>query len=119
PPCLKAVLKDMETFLRQNDWDGVNVGELTFESLEGPDKPENFTPFNSAARREFQTLYSFDPLELFNPQSGHYWKGNPEGLQQFYSYRREANVRLMKTFLESLEGLKVKCLSHWVLFDTM
>ena len=91
PQCMKAVLKDMESFLRANDWDGVNVGELTFDSLEGPDRPDNFTPFNNVARHEFQTLHGFDPVDLFNPKSAHYWESDPAGTQAILrlSPRRE------------------------------
>ena len=119
PQCMKAVLKDMESFLRQNDWDGVNVGELTFESLEGPDKPENFTPLNNVARHEFQTLYQFDPLDLFNPQSSHYWESDPAGLKMFYDYRRDVNAKLLKTFLEALQHLKSRYAPHWDIVVTM
>ncbi len=119
PQCLKAVLKDMETFLRQYDWDGVNVGELTFESLEGPQNQDTFTPFNAQARHDFESLYHFDPLDLFNPQSEHAWPAHEEGMQQFYAYRRDVNSKLLKTFLDSLEHLNVKHHLHWDIVVTM
>jgi hypothetical protein len=119
PQCLKAVLKDMESFLREYEWDGVNVGELTFESLEGPENQETFTPFNAQARHEFQSLYQFDPLELFNPKSEHFWPEHEEGMQQFFAYRRDVNTRLLKTFLEALERLNVNHKLHWDIVVTM
>ena len=50
------------------DWDGVNLAELYFESLEGHDNPARFTPMNDDVRAEFQAdVAGFDPLELFKP----------------------------------------------------
>src|SRR5690349_21696865 len=52
PHCLKAVLADAKGLLSAYDWDGVDIGELTFDSLQGPDNPGAFTPFNAQARDE-------------------------------------------------------------------
>ena len=47
------------------DWDGVNLAELYFESLEGAANPARFTPMNQDVRDEFRGLNGFDPIELF------------------------------------------------------
>ena len=36
------------------DWDGVNLAELYFESLEGHENPARFTPMNDDVRAEFR-----------------------------------------------------------------
>ena len=36
------------------DWDGVNVAELYFESLEGASNPARFTPMNDDVRADFE-----------------------------------------------------------------
>jgi uncharacterized protein YdaL len=103
PQCLKEVLGDVKKFLAAYDWDGVDVGEFAFESLEGPNNPGVFTPFNRQARDEFRRLKGFDPQELFRQGSGHYWEDNDDDIKAFYDYRRDTNIRLMKTLLESLD----------------
>ena len=44
------------------DWDGVNLAELYFESLEGHENPARFTPMNDDVRGEFRAA-SGGPLE--------------------------------------------------------
>ena len=119
PGCLKAVLKDLEAFLEHDDWDGINIGELTFESPSGPSRPEFFTPFNSEARQEFQALAHFDPMDLFNTASPHFWKTDPAGLQAFYQYRRDVNARLLETFLDALHRFSLKQKRSWDVVVTM
>src|SRR5580693_794755 len=46
-------------------WDGINLAELYFESLEGASNAARFTPMNDDVREEFRRLDGFDPLELF------------------------------------------------------
>jgi len=119
PRCLKAVLSDMKSFMTAYDWDGIDVGELTFESLEGPDSPAVFTPFNDQTRREFQSLAHFDPIELFKKGSPYFWEDNDAGLQAFYQYRREVNSRLLKTILDYINRLNARTDRHWEIIVTM
>ncbi len=120
PDCLKAVLGDMKDFLSKYDWDGVDIGELTFESPnDGPDSPQIFTPFNAQARKEFQLRAGFDPLDLFKQNSGHYWKTDPGSIQAFYQYRRDVNSRLLNTFLDQLQRLNAKKGKPWEIIVTM
>jgi len=92
--------------LKAYDWDGVNLGELTFESPWGTDRPDLMTPFNANARDEFAHLYGFDPTELFKKGSVHYWEDAPEDLQKFYAYRKDVNARLLETVLKTFDQLK-------------
>ncbi len=119
PDCMKAVLKDLQSFMRHNEWDGVDIGELTFESPSGPEEPHLLTPFNAQARHEFQGLQHFDPVELFDTKSPHYWRTDAAGLQAFYQYRRDVNSRLLRTFLTALTKWDQKKNRQWDLVVTM
>ena len=59
--CRKAVLASTSALIERFDWDGVNLGELYFESLEGAANPARFTPFNADVRRMFQDHFGVEP----------------------------------------------------------
>ena len=59
----------MGGLLKRFDWDGVNVAELYFESLEGASNPARFTPMNDDVRADFKRVGGFDPKLLFDPSS--------------------------------------------------
>ena len=60
--------KGVHALIETYDWDGVNLAELYFESLEGMANPARFTPMNDDVRAEFKRLHGADPLSLFqNP----------------------------------------------------
>jgi len=61
----------------------------------------------------------FDPVELFDPRSPHYWKKTPEDLQAFYRYRRDLNSQLLKTFLQTLQQLNFKHGNSWEIMVTL
>lgn len=103
--CMKALMHDASTLLRDNDWDGVNLGEFSFDSPAGPARPELMTPFNAHARAEFTRQSGFDPLELFRESSPHYWRRDPAGLEQFYAYRKNVNAHLLESVLRMIEDL--------------
>ncbi|HMK38498.1 MAG TPA: hypothetical protein VK569_04100, partial [Bacteroidota bacterium] len=95
PACMAAALADLQHLLAL-DWDGVDVAEFTLtgagrEALEGPAMPEFFTGFTETGRREFSQQYGFDPIELFDPHSRHYWKTDSSALKTFYRYRTAVN----------------------------
>ncbi len=46
----------MKQLVGRFDWDGVNLAELYFESLEGAANPARFTPMNQDVRNEFRGL---------------------------------------------------------------
>jgi len=102
PQCLKAALNDLQRLLLANDWDGVNVAELTFES-QGPEHPESFTPFSAQARAGFQKQGGFDPVELFDAASPHHWAKDAAGLKAFYDYRRAENRHLLHAILAAAD----------------
>ena len=63
--CFRAVSAGVRALLDRFDWDGVNLAELYFESLEGIANPSRFTPMNADVRAQFREQAGFDPLELF------------------------------------------------------
>src|SRR5579872_5258765 len=63
--CFHAAAEGVKALVRRFDWDGVNLAELYFESLEGTGNPARFTPMNQDVRKMFQEAHGFDPLELF------------------------------------------------------
>ncbi len=57
-----AVSKGLRGLMGRFDWDGVNLAELYFESLEGFDNPARLTPMNASVRAEFRAKAGFDPI---------------------------------------------------------
>jgi hypothetical protein len=53
PDCRRAVREGVGSLLKGFDWDGVNVAELYFESLEGAANPARFTPYHPVVRERF------------------------------------------------------------------
>lgn len=64
PDCVKAVAAGVSALIRRFEWDGVNLAELYFESLEGIDNPARFTPFNDNVRSAFSKVHGVDPLAI-------------------------------------------------------
>ncbi|HEY3738823.1 MAG TPA: hypothetical protein VGL53_03215, partial [Bryobacteraceae bacterium] len=57
--------KGVRDLIENYDWDGVNLAELYFESLEGVSNPARFTPMNDDVRAEFKAKQGIDPIVLF------------------------------------------------------
>lgn len=104
--CFKAVARGVRELVERFDWDGVNLAELYFESLEGPANPSRFTPMNDDVRREFQERAGFDPLELFQPASPRHASRNPAGLAAFLDYRAELARRMQQEWIAEIEKLR-------------
>jgi hypothetical protein len=64
--CFRAVSAGVQQLTTRFDWDGVNLAELYFESLEGMNNPSRFTPMNNDVRAQFRQQSGFDPLDLFS-----------------------------------------------------
>lgn len=94
--CSQRVETSLLGLLRAYDWDGVNLGELYFESLEGHGNPARFTPFHDAVRAEYKTQFGRDPLEDL---SG-------EHLPRLLEYRANLAARLQADWLAKLESLR-------------
>lgn len=123
PECLGTVLNDLAVLLKE-DWDGVDIAEFTItgaggEALKGPSRPDYFVSFGVPARAEFKQIAGFDPLELEDSTSRHYWALDPAALDQFYRYRTTVNNRLLRQTIEFVVGLKSKGKRDWELINTI
>ncbi len=88
PKCSERVKEQATSLLKGFDWDGANLAEIYYESLQGPGNPARFTPMNPAIRRAFQATHGFDPAELFRDGSPQHQTVNTQGLGQFLEFRR-------------------------------
>ncbi len=99
--CFRAVSEGVQGLLARFDWDGVNLAELYFESLEGIGNPSRFTPMNDDVRAEFRAQAGFDPIELF--------RGNtvtPARRRQFLEFRADLAWRMQEEWLGVVESAR-------------
>ncbi len=106
PDCHREVAKEIGQLLREFDWDGVNVAELYFESLEGASNPARFTPMNDDVREQFKRADGFDPKLLFDPESPYSAAKNPAALRKFLDYRAELASRMQADWLDVIDSLR-------------
>jgi hypothetical protein len=106
PDCSKAVTAGVRALIERFDWDGVNLAELYFESLEGHANPSRFTPLNADVRREFSAAHGFDPLELFTLESPRHLSKNAQGLRAFLDYRAELARRLQSQWIDQIDSVR-------------
>jgi hypothetical protein len=104
--CSRAVATGVRSLLDRFDWDGVNLAELYFESLQGHTNPSRFTPMNEDVRREFSKQAGFDPLELFNGSSERHWSRNAAGLKKFLDFRAGLARSLQAQWLAEMESVR-------------
>jgi hypothetical protein len=88
------------------DWDGINLAELYFESLEGYENPARLTPMNDDVRNQFHQASGFDPQELFDPKSSHYNSKDPKGLQDFLEFRAKLAESQQKEWIAEIEAIR-------------
>jgi hypothetical protein len=95
--CFRAVSEGVRGLLGRFSWDGVNLAELYFESLEGAANPSRFTPMNRDVRAEFKALKGFDPVEIFATRT------DAASLRAFLDYRRGLARRIEEEWIEEVE----------------
>jgi hypothetical protein len=100
--CFRAVSAGVKALISHFSWDGVNLAELYFESLEGMGNPSRFTPMNNDVRAEFRASAGFDPIELFNARK------DDASRQTFLEFRADLARRMQQEWLGELEGLRAK-----------
>jgi hypothetical protein len=103
--CFRAVSEGVRATVARFDWDGVNLAELYFESLEGIANPSRFTPMNADVRALFQQQAGFDPLELFGARTDEA-SGRVAGPRSDEASRR--------TFLDFRAGLARRMQEEWL-----
>jgi hypothetical protein len=106
PAASKAVEAGVTSLLTRHDWDGANLAELYFESLEGYANPARLTPMNDDIRREFREANGFDPVELFDPQSPRNPARDAAPMRKFLDYRAALARRLQSEWIQRLESLR-------------
>jgi len=102
--CAAEVEAGVARLLTAFGWDGVNLGELYFESLHGPDNPARFTPMNETVRAEAAPVIGFDPFEFFDASGPRHWSKQPAAWQAFVDYRAELALRLQQHWLEVIRA---------------
>ena len=98
--CFRAVAAGVQRLTARFDWDGVNLAELYFESLEGIDNAARFTPMNADVREEFRAQAGFDPIELFASRR------DEASRQAFLGYRAALARRMQQEWIEEIEAAR-------------
>ena len=95
--CSAAASKEIANLLSRFDWDGVNLAELYFESLEGASNPARFTTKNDDVRADFKSKTGIDPKTLLEPGA------KAEDLRRFLDYRAGLASNLQAKWLDEIE----------------
>jgi hypothetical protein len=106
PACAAAAHAGLRALVARFDWDGINLGEFYFESLEGYQNPARFTPFNTLVRKEFQREHGFDPSELFEAASPRSPARDPAPMRLFLDFRAGLARRLQTEWLARMARLR-------------
>jgi hypothetical protein len=100
PDSFQAAAEGVRHLLDRFDWDGVNLAELYFESLEGIGNPSRFTPMNDDVRNLFRSEHGFDPIELFGSRK------DAASQRAFLDFRSELAGRIQEEWLGVLESVR-------------
>jgi hypothetical protein len=91
--CFREVARGVQDMLRRFDWDGVNLSELYFESLEGVSNPARFTPMNDDVRAAFRAAHGWDPVEIFSHRK------DAESVRAFLDFRADLVMSMQEEWL--------------------
>jgi len=97
--CFRAVADGVAQLAARFDWDGINLAELYFESLQGVDNPSRFTPMNADVRAAFQKQHGFDPIEIFGSRR------DDASRRTFLDFRADLARRMQEEWIAQLESL--------------
>jgi hypothetical protein len=100
PECFRAAAESVKQLVERFDWDGVNLAELYFESLEGAANPARFTPMNDDVRKMFREARGFDPVELFGARK------DEASLRAFLDFRAELARRMQQDWMDQIAALR-------------
>jgi hypothetical protein len=98
--CFRAVASGVRELAGRFDWDGVNLAELYFESLEGISNPFRFTPMNDDVRALFRRQAGFDALELFGQRR------DDQSRRLFLDFRASLAHRMQEEWVGELESMR-------------
>jgi hypothetical protein len=99
PECFRAVSASTHALLDRFDWDGVNLAELYFESLEGAANPSRMTPFNDNVRRAFEREKGIDPVSLLQPAGA-------GRMPEFLEWRAELARKMQVQWIGEMEAAR-------------
>jgi len=97
--CAREVKRGIDALAHRFNWDGLNLAELYFESLEGIDNASRFTPFNDDVRAEFRALHGADPVAVARDASSAL---RPKLLE----YRAQLAQRMQEEWLAELSRIR-------------
>jgi hypothetical protein len=100
PDCFRAAAAGVKDLIARFDWDGVNLAELYFESLEGLQNPSRFTPMNDNVRAQFGAIGGFDPIELFQARK------DAPSQRAFLDYRASLARDMQLQWLSEIESIR-------------
>ena len=95
------VSRGVRDLIGRFDWDGVNLAELYFESLEGIDNPARLTPMNDDVRAEFREKHGFDPIDLFRTKAP-----KAADMAAFLDFRADLARRQQGEWLAQIDDLR-------------
>ena len=98
--CFRAVSAGVKQLAGRFDWDGVNLAELYFESLEGMGNASRFTPMNDDVRTLFRQQNGFDPLELFGARK------DDASRKAFLEFRAGLAGKMQEEWIAELESVR-------------
>jgi hypothetical protein len=98
--CFRAAAAGVRDLTARFDWDGINLAELYFESLEGIGNASRFTPMNDDVRAEFRQAAGFDPIELFGSRQ------DEKSRRQFLDFRAKLAQRIEREWMAELEAMR-------------
>jgi hypothetical protein len=100
PECRNTVFDFAVDFLNKYEWDGVNIAELNFDTVNGPETPKFYLPMGATTRSAFLAQSNFDPIMLFSPSSPYYWQRNRAALKKFEAYRAQRVLEWHRELLD-------------------
>ena len=107
PACRREVETQVGGLLQRFDWDGVNVAELYFESLEGASNPARLTPMDDDVRADFKRQQGFDPQQIFSENTAYTAANHPEALRKFLDYRSNLAAKMQTDWLDVMGRMRL------------
>jgi hypothetical protein len=98
--CFHAVAAGVGRLADRFDWDGINLAELYFESLEGVANPSRFTPMNGDVRATFLAAHGFDPIEIFGSRK------DDASRRLFLDFRAQLARRMQEEWLGEIDNCR-------------
>jgi hypothetical protein len=100
PDCFRAAAAGTRDLIERFNWDGVNLAELYFESLEGLQNASRFTPMNDNVRAQFRAAGGFDPIELFQSRK------DAPSQRAFLDFRAQLARDMQQNWLAEIENIR-------------